>query len=955
MAGRRAGLFQKYFAFIVLLVSGGLVASGAIGLYFSYQETRNSLVSLQREKALTASVRIEQFLRDIESQLGWTALPHVTPSVKHMEQTRIDFLKLLRQAPAVTEVTHLDGLGRERLMISRLAMDRVDAMTDLSKDPRFVEARKNKTWFAPVYFRKETEPYMAISIPEARDRPGVTVVDVNLKFIWDVVSRIRIGQKGIAYVVDDKGYLVAHPDISLVLRKVNLSELPQVKDALAAGPDADWREVPEARDSTGEPVLSAYALVPQTGWRVFVEEPNSAVFAPLYDAIMRTALLLLAGVVISVFASLFLARRMVNPVRALQMGAVKIGAGDLNARIEVRTGDELEDLASRFNTMTTQLRESYTDLERKVQDRTAELRESLDQQTATARILSVISGSPTDVTPVFEAIVRSAAELGEARAAAVFRYDGENLHYVASSGLPPDWIAEARARPAWKPDTSSLSGRVILGRSTVQIEDMTTDPGYDRVATSSSTGRRLLGVPMMREGQPIGTINVMWDEAGPVPEKFVRLLQTFADQAVIAVENVRLFNETRESLEQQTATANVLKVISGSPTDVTPVFEAIVRSARDLGEASQAFAFRFDGESIQYITGTDDRPEWLEFVAANPSWPRDTMAGRVILERRALQVEVEPETDYGTDGFVRGPVGAARSFLGVPMVRDGVAVGALMVAFERSAAAPEKFVSLLQTFAAQAVIAVENVRLFNEIQEKGRQLEAANKHKSDFLANMSHELRTPLNAIIGFSEVMLGGMAGTMPDKQKEFIGDIRDSGKHLLALINDILDLSKIEAGRMELDVTRFDLPSAMSNAMTLVRGRAERHGIRLSSDISAEVSSYDGDERKFKQIVLNLLTNAVKFTPEGGSVTLGAQRMNGAYVFSVKDTGVGIAPEDQQAVFEEFKQVGRDYDKKAEGTGLGLALTKRLVELHGGRIRLDSIVGKGSTFTFELPLGTP
>jgi signal transduction histidine kinase len=244
------------------------------------------------------------------------------------------------------------------------------------------------------------------------------------------------------------------------------------------------------------------------------------------------------------------------------------------------------------------------------------------------------------------------------------------------------------------------------------------------------------------------------------------------------------------------------------------------------------------------------------------------------------------------------------------------------------------------------------VRLFNEIQEKGRQLEVANKHKSDFLANMSHELRTPLNAIIGFSEVMLSGMAGNMPEKQKEFIGDIRDSGKHLLALINDILDLSKIEAGRMELDVARFDLPAAMSNAMTLVRGRAERHGIRLASDISSEVGAYDGDERKFKQIVLNLLTNAVKFTPEGGTVTLGARQANGAYVFSVSDTGVGIAPEDPGAIFEEFRQVGKDYDRKAEGTGLGLALTKRLVELHGGRIAVESVVGRGSKFTFTLPL---
>jgi signal transduction histidine kinase len=278
----------------------------------------------------------------------------------------------------------------------------------------------------------------------------------------------------------------------------------------------------------------------------------------------------------------------------------------------------------------------------------------------------------------------------------------------------------------------------------------------------------------------------------------------------------------------------------------------------------------------------------------------------------------------------------------------------LNVWWSKSAEIPQKYVRLLQTFADQAVIAVENVRLFNEIQDKSRQLEIANKHKSDFLANMSHELRTPLNAIIGFSEVMLTGMAGTMPEKQKEFIGDIRDSGKHLLALINDILDLSKIEAGRMELDIARFDVPSAMDNAMTLVRGRADRHGIKLESQVAADVGEYDGDERKFKQIVLNLLTNAVKFTPEGGRVTLGAERVNGAYVFWVKDTGVGIAAGDQEKIFEEFRQVG-DVEKKAEGTGLGLALTRRLVQLHHGTIVVASAPGKGSTFTFTLPMGSP
>jgi len=250
------------------------------------------------------------------------------------------------------------------------------------------------------------------------------------------------------------------------------------------------------------------------------------------------------------------------------------------------------------------------------------------------------------------------------------------------------------------------------------------------------------------------------------------------------------------------------------------------------------------------------------------------------------------------------------------------------------------------------VIAIENVRLFREIQDKSEQLEVANRHKSEFLANMSHELRTPLNAIIGFSEVLVEKMFGEVNAKQLDYLNDIHSSGKHLLSLINDILDLSKIEAGRMELDLAEFDLRAALGNAMTLVKERAQRNGVELALEVDAGLGMFRADERKFKQIMLNLLSNAVKFTPAGGKVSVRARPVDGALEIAVADTGIGIAPEDQEAVFEEFRQVGRDYTKKAEGTGLGLALTRKFVQLHGGAIRLASAPGKGSAFTFTIPI---
>ena len=293
-----------------------------------------------------------------------------------------------------------------------------------------------------------------------------------------------------------------------------------------------------------------------------------------------------------------------------------------------------------------------------------------------------------------------------------------------------------------------------------------------------------------------------------------------------------------------------------------------------------------------------------------------------------------------------------RASLAVPLLREERIIGGLVVRRKSTGEFRPEVIELLKTFATQSVLAIQNARLFREIENKSREIEAANRHKSEFLANMSHELRTPLTAVIGFSEVLADKIFGELNEKQDDYIGDIVSSGRHLLSLINDILDLSKVEAGRMELDVTSFDLPTAIENALILIRERATRHGIKVEHKIDERLGEVVGDERKFKQILLNLLSNAVKFTPEGGSIGVSAALRKEAVEVAVSDTGIGIAAENQEAIFEEFRQVGTDASKKREGTGLGLTLTKKFVELHGGTIRVESTVGKGSTFTFTLPL---
>ena len=502
----------------------------------------------------------------------------------------------------------------------------------------------------------------------------------------------------------------------------------------------------------------------------------------------------------------------------------------------------------------------------------------------------------------------------------------------------------------------SFAGRSVLDGRIVHIADAQTEA--DEFPEGSERARRLgfraiLCIPLIREGVTIGAISLRDTKVRLFTDRQVALLQTFADQAVIAIENVRLFNETKEALAQQTATGEILRVISSSPTDVQPVFDVIVERAVRLCGARFGRVYRYDGDTIHMVAGYGLGAAGLGVV--HRIFPRpasaDTIVGRVILTRQPALIR-DIEREEGVPALSRRMIEAleTRSQVTIPMLRAGEPIGAMTIGWAEPDAFDDQQIALVQGFAAQAVIAIENVRLFRALEQKSRELEVASQHKSEFLANMSHELRTPLNAIIGFSEVLSERMFGELNEKQEEYLKDIYASGMHLLSLINDILDLSKIEAGRMELELMDFDLPTALDSALTLVRQRAARRGISLDSNVDERLGQIQADERKIRQVVLNLLSNAIKFTPEGGRIEVGAVPRDGSVEVSVSDTGIGIAPEDQEAVFEEFRQVGTA-EKKAEGTGLGLTLCRKFIELHGGRIWVKSQVGAGSTFGFTIP----
>ncbi|TMK76591.1 MAG: GAF domain-containing protein [Actinobacteria bacterium] len=598
---------------------------------------------------------------------------------------------------------------------------------------------------------------------------------------------------------------------------------------------------------------------------------------------------------------------------------------------------------------------------KELEARNRDVTEALEQQTATAEILRVISSSPTDVQPVFDAIAHNARRLCEAGSAQVVTYDGELMWLQSLDHISPEHADALRGVFPFAPHMGSAAGRAILTGAPVHIPDLGKDRDYSVRSVVAAGLATVLAVPMLRDGSPIGTVNVhIYGTPRPFSDKQTTLLQTFADQAVIAVENVRLFTELQartgeltQSVEQLTALGEVSRAVS-STLDVETVLDTIVSRASQLAGAAGCSIYEYDEGAEQFeLRATHNYDaEFVEAIRATPLRKGEGLMGRAAEMREPIQIpDITQPGAYESsvrDTLIRF---GYRAVLSVPLLREDQIIGSLSFTRKEPGEFPPEVVDVLKTFATQSALAIQNARLFREIADKSAQLEAASRHKSEFLANMSHELRTPLNAIIGFSEVLTERMFGELNEKQDEYLKDIHASGQHLLSLINDILDLSKIEAGRMELEADDFDLPSAIDNALILVRERATRRGITLRRTIDEQLGMLRGDERKVKQVLLNLLSNALKFTPEGGGIDVSARLQDGAAEIAVTDTGVGIAPEDQEAVFEEFRQVG-SADKKVAGTGLGLALSRKFIELHGGRIWVKSQAGQGSTFTFTLPV---
>jgi two-component system NtrC family sensor kinase len=590
-----------------------------------------------------------------------------------------------------------------------------------------------------------------------------------------------------------------------------------------------------------------------------------------------------------------------------------------------------------------------------------ELRESLQQQTATADVLKVISRSTFDLQAVLDTLVESAARLCEAERAFIFRFDGEILHMVSAYNVSPE-LKEFVERHPVQPGRQSAAARTALERRIVHIEDVQADPEYTFGVVNVDPHGTVLGVPLLRGDELVGVIVLPRREVRPFTDKQIELVTTFADQAVIAIENVRLFDEVQarteelsESLQQQTATADVLKVISRSTFDLKSVLQTLVESAGRLCDADFATITRQKDGVLFFAEAYGYSPEFIEYLRALPvERGRGTATGRALLEGRVIHIaDVLADPDYTWAEAQR--LGGYRTVLGVPMLREGVPIGVLTLTRSKVRPFTAKQIELIQTFADQAAIAIENVRLFDEIQDKSRQLEMASQHKSQFLASMSHELRTPLNAIIGLTEMMVSNAARFGTEKALEPLRRVNAAGTHLLSLINEVLDLSKIEAGKLELNPEPVDLGRLIDEVIGTAGQLAEKNQNRLIVEAQENLGALNADSMRLKQILLNLLSNACKFTKEG-EVALRVRKVADGrdwVELAVADTGIGLTAEQQAKLFQEFTQADSLTARRYGGTGLGLALSRKLARMMGGDVTVTSEPGKGSVFTVRLPGG--
>jgi PAS domain S-box-containing protein len=592
-----------------------------------------------------------------------------------------------------------------------------------------------------------------------------------------------------------------------------------------------------------------------------------------------------------------------------------------------------------------------------LRQRTADLTESLEQQTATSEVLQVISSSPGELEPVFQAMLENATRICEAKFGLLYRFDGNAFHLAAAVGTPPELAEFQRQRGAFQPRPDTRLDLVMRTKQVISTADVIAEAVPD-IAAKLGGARSLVIVPMLKESALVGALSIYRQEVQPFTGKQIALVQNFAAQAVIAIENTRLLNELRQrtadlgrSVGELRALGEVSQAVN-SALDLETVLSTIVSKAVQLSGTEAGTIYVFDEVRQEFrLRATYGMNEEMIGALANQHIGLDEPSiAAAIAQREPTQVaDLKDQAPTAVNDIISRA--GYHALLLAPLLRGQDIVGLLVVRRAAPGAFPKSTADLLQTFADQSAVAIQNARLFSEIAEKGKELAVASQHKSQFLANMSHELRTPLNAILGYTELIADGIYGQPSEKMLGVLKRLESNGKHLLGLINDVLDLSKIEAGQLELELSDYSLQDIAQTVRSTLEPLAADKKLAFKVEVAAKMPPGHGDGRRLTQVLINLVGNAIKFT-DAGEVVITAGATDGSFHLSVRDTGPGISAADQAKLFQEFQQADNAITRKKGGTGLGLAISKRIIEMHGGKIWVESQLGQGAMFAFTLPV---
>jgi signal transduction histidine kinase len=951
---RGGGIRRRLMMWGLSLFGIALTVVVVVGYFYTVNQIKKDAAQLQMEIASVTAERIRDFVqRKIERFSDTADAVSLYPLGSKEQQLLIALL--VKNDNSLTEASIIDARGMEVVKVSDRKVYFPSDFSDQSKSAKFIKAIKGEDYISQVYTSDRDQPFITVAIQlwgTAQSIVGVAAAEADLSFLWEVIGKIQFGTAGYAYLVDAHGNLIAHKDAALVLKKLNLRQLDGVKKFLGNPTRSDINPAREGSGLMDRPVLVTYAPVPELGWGVILEEPLDAALANVEILKRYAAVLLVVGLAIGAVIIAWVSSRMTGPILELRQGAVTIGAGNLEHRTRIKTGDEIQELADEFNKMTDALQNSYATLEQKVAQRTKEISALYGVTTAVNQSLAL--------EDILNAVIAKTTEIFHFESTRVFLFNDEmeELQLRASFEVESEHVTGIRVLKRGQ----GVIGQVAESGEPMMFEDVRTDPRYAALSVTKATLNAKLGFfavfPIKTQSRVFGVILFSAQSPRKLTGDETRLLTSMSEHLAVAVEKASLFRQSETRSRQLSVLNTIGAAVSRSLNLEMVLNEAIGKMIETLNfDASWIYILDQSREelSLKAHKGLSDD---VARSIAKRSLSAGVTAKIFETGERFVFEDFQNDTTYKhlSAGHKIASLGFA-SAAGFPIKAGEKVIGVLHLANKAARQFASDELQLIESIAQEIGVAAENARLFEQVNEKtaelgqmNQELQEANKAKDEFLNVMSHELRTPLNVITGYAEVLSQGILGEIQREQLHAVKTISYQSRELLRMINEILQVGSIEAGKVKANWQTVNI----LNFLVELRSGYEilsKKEISLHWNIPSRLPVVKTDGEKLKHVLQNLINNAIKFT-ENGSVTVSARCLSKAIEFEVRDTGIGMPRDMLPSIFQMFRQLDSSNTRSYGGSGVGLYIVKKFVDLLGGKIEVDSALGEGSTFTVILPL---